>query len=280
MGSVLITGSSGFIGTEVVKKLQNSNIIIDSVNSRHIDLRDREQVMKLESAEAVIHLGGKIPQKGLEWNEYFDNNVTGVLNILEYCVRKKVKKMIYISTYVYGKPEYCPIDEKHPVNPHTPYSESKYLGERLCEFFCNNSDLKVVILRPFNIFGQFMRRGFLMANIIDSLKTGKKLTIVNKNSKRDFLYVDDFVDLLVKVLDYDCKFEIFNVGSGTSYSFAQIINKIEKITSKKIYVDYEEDKSTYIDNITADISKIKNSISWKPKTSLEQGLQRILHVSS
>lgn len=278
MNTILVTGSSGFIGTKVVKKMQNSNIITDTINSRHIDLRNRNQVMKLNSADIVIHLGGKTPQKGLEWNEYFDNNVTGVLNILEYCMQKKVKKLIYVSTYVYGKPEYCPVDEKHPVNPHTAYSESKCIGERLCEFFCNNSDLNVTILRPFNIFGESMREGFLISNLINSLKTGKKLAIINKNSKRDFLYVDDFVDLLVKILDYDFKFEIFNVGSGTSYSFAQIINKIEKITSRRINVNYEEDKSSYIDNITADISKIKKSISWIPKISLDQGLQKILHA--
>lgn len=278
MNTVLVTGSSGFIGTKVVKKMQNSNIIVDSINSRHIDLRNRNQVMKLNSADVVIHLGGKIPQKGLEWNEYFDNNVIGALNILEYCMQKKVKKLIYVSTYVYGKPEYCPVDEKHPVNPHTPYSESKYIGERLCEFFCNNSDLNVTILRPFNIFGESMREGFLISNLINSLKTDKKLAIINKNSKRDFLYVDDFVDLLVKILDYDFKFEIFNVGSGTSYSFAQIINKIEKIATQRLNVNYEEDKSSYIDNITADISKIKKSISWMPKISLDQGLQKILHA--
>jgi len=280
MNRVLVTGSSGFIGTEIVRKLQKSEIITDSSNSNRIDLRHIQQVMKLDSADAVIHLGGKTPQIGLGWNEYFDNNVIGILNILEYCKHKKVKKIIYVSTYVYGNPKYCPIDEKHPINPHTAYSESKYIGERLCEFYCNNSDLNVTILRPFNIFGESMRAGFLIPNLINSVKTGKKLTIINKNSRRDFLHVNDFTDLIVKILECNFKFEIFNVGSGLSYSFEQVVNKIENMMSQKIYPEYEEDENTYIENITADISKLRSYISWEPKISLDDGLQRILHVKS
>lgn len=182
--------------------------------------------------------------------------------------------MIYVSSYVYGNPKYCPIDENHPINPHNAYTESKYLGERLCEFYCNRSDLNLIILRPFNIFGESMREGFLITNLINSVKTGKKLTIVNKNSKRDFLHVDDFVDLIVKLIDHDFKFEVFNVGAGRSYSFEDIIKKIERITSQKINIDYEENKEIFIDDITSDISKIKNKIDWQPRIKFDEGLEK------
>ncbi len=273
---ILITGSSGFIGTQLVKKLPQSQVITDSNSSARTDLQNRDQVMKLDSADLVIHLGGKTPQEELKWSEYFDNNVSGTLNVLEYCMQKKVKKLIYVSSYVYGNPKYCPIDENHPVSPHNAYTESKYIGERLCEFYCNRSDLNLTILRPFNIFGESMRGGFLITNLVDSVKTGKKLTIVNKDSKRDFLYVDDFVDLILKVKDHDFKFEVFNVGSGTSYSFEEIIKKIEKMTTEKINVGYEMNKETFIDDIRADISKIKNKINWQPKVKFDDGLQKIL----
>lgn len=276
MDKILVTGSSGFIGKEIVKRLDKSKVITDSNNSERIDLQNREQVMKLDSAEMVIHLGGKTPQKELKWSGYFDNNVIGTLNVLEYCIQKKVKKMIYVSSYVYGNPKYCPVDENHPINPHNAYTESKYLGERLCEFYCNRSDLNLIILRPFNIFGESMREGFLISNLINSVKTGKKLTIVNKNSKRDFLYVDDFVDLIVKLIDYDFKFEVFNVGAGKSYSFEDIIEKIEKITSQKINADYEENKEIFIEDITSDISKIKNKIKWQPRIKFDEGLEKML----
>ena len=276
MDKILVTGSSGFIGKKIVKRLDKLKVITDSNISERIDLQNKEQVMKLDSADMVIHLGGKTPQNELKWSEYFDNNVIGTLNILEYCIQKKVKKMIYVSSYVYGNPKYCPIDENHPINPHNAYTESKYLGERLCEFYCNRSDLNLIILRPFNIFGESMREGFLITNLINSVKTGEKLTIVNKNSKRDFLHVDDFVDLIVKLIDCDFKFEVFNVGAGRSYSFEDIIKKIERMTSQKINVDYEENKEIFIDDITSDISKIKNKIKWQPRIKFDEGLEKML----
>jgi nucleoside-diphosphate-sugar epimerase len=276
MGKILVTGSSGFIGKKVVRKLDKFEIMTDSNDSEHIDLQNREQIMKLDSADVVIHLGGKTPQSELKWSEYFDNNVIGTLNILEYCIQKKVKKIIYVSSYVYGNPKYCPVDENHPINPHNAYTESKYLGERLCEFYCNRSDLNLIILRPFNIFGESMKEGFLITNLINSVKTGKKVTIVNKNSKRDFLHVDDFVDLIIKLIDRNFKFEVFNVGAGESHSFEEIIEKIEKTTSQKINVNYEENKEIFIDDITSDISKIKNQIDWQPKIKFDEGLERML----
>lgn len=276
MGKILVTGSFGFIGTQIVKRLHKLEVVTDSHNSEHIDLQNRGEVMELESADLVIHLGGKTPQKELGWEEYFKNNVIGTLNVLEYCIQKKIKKMIYVSSYVYGNPKYCPIDENHPVNPHNAYTESKYLGERLCEFYCNRTDLNLIILRPFNIFGGSLRDGFMITNLINSVKTGKKLTITNKDSKRDFLYIDDFVDLILKIKDYDFKFQIFNVGSGVSYSFEDIIKKIEVMASKKIDLEYNENRAIFIDDIRADISKIKNEIRWEPKIKFDEGLCKIL----
>lgn len=276
MEKILVTGSFGFIGKKIVNRLDKAKVITDSNNSERIDLQNREQVMRLDSTDMVIHLGGKTPQDELKWSEYFDNNVIGTLNVLEYCIKKKVKKMIYVSSYVYGNPKYCPVDEKHPINPHNAYTESKYLGERLCEFYCNRSDLNIIILRPFNIFGESMRDGFLITNLINSVKTGKKVTVINKNSKRDFLHVDDFVDLVVKLIDCDFKFEVFNVGSGVSYSFEDVVKKIEKIISQKINIDYEESKEIFIDEIISDISKVKNKTNWKPRIKFDDGLEKML----
>lgn len=273
MTRILVTGSKGFIGKQVVEHLKSCDIISDSIDSKRIDLKDIEEVMKLDKSDIVIHLGGKTI-KGLEWNEYFHNNVIGTLNILEYCIKKNIKKMIFVSSYVYGNPKYSPIDEKHPISPHNAYTRSKYLAEQLCEFFAKNSDLNVIILRPFNIFGKTLPKGFLISNLLKSIKTNEKITIVNKNSRRDFLHVDDLIDVILKIKDYDCKFEIFNIGSGKSYSFNEIIEKIEKIEKIKLNVQYEEDKENFIEDIVADISKLKNKIKWNPMISFDEGLQK------
>lgn len=279
MNSILVTGSSGFIGRKIIEKLPKSLVITDTINSKRIDLRNINEVLKIDSVDTVIHLGGKTPSKKLKSKDFFENNLFGTLNILEYCIMKKVKKLIYVSSYVYGNPENSPINEDHPVKPHNAYSKSKFLGEQLCKLYCDKSDLKVIILRPFNIFGKSMNDGFLLTNLINATKTKEKITIVNRNSKRDFLYIDDFVDLILKVKDYDSKFEIFNVGTGISFSFDEIIKKIEKITSKKINLEYLTDEKIFIKDIRADISKIKKQLNWKPKIEFDNGLKKILNIS-
>lgn len=94
------------------------------------------------------------------------------------------------------------------------------------------------------------------------------------------MHVDDFVDLITKLIDCNFKFEVFNVGAGESYSFEEIVKKIEIITSGKINVDYEENKETFIVDIASDISKIKNIINWQPKIKFNEGLEKILKTQS
>ena len=273
MVKILVTGSRGFIGKQVVNRLKKSEVITDSINSKRIDLKNIEEVMRLDTSDIVIHLGGKT-MKGLDWNEYFNNNVLGTLNILEYCITKKIKKIIFVSSYVYGNPKYTPINEEHPIDPHNAYTKSKYLAEQLCEFYAKNSELNVTILRPFNIFGKTLPNGFLISNLLKSIESNKKVTIVNKYSKRDFLHIDDFVDVILKIKDYDFKFEVFNVGSGKSYSFNEVIEEIEKISLKKLNLQYKQNEEDVIKEIRADISKLSNKIKWNPKISFNEGLQK------
>jgi nucleoside-diphosphate-sugar epimerase len=273
MAKIFVTGSSGFIGTQLIKKLKNFEVITDSINSKKIDLKKMDELIQIESSDIVIHLAAKT-QKGGSWNEYFDNNVTGTKNILEYCIQKKVKKIIFLSSYVYGNPKYLPIDENHPISPHNDYTKSKFIAEELCEKYAKEFNLNVIILRPFNIFGETLDHGFLISNLINSLNNNKIITITNEFSKRDFLFIQDLIDLILKIIEYDFKFEIFNVGSGKSYSFKQIVEKIEKISNKKLKLEFKYDEENCIKDIIADISKVSDKIGWKPNISFDEGIQR------
>ena len=279
MDKILVTGSAGFIGSNVIKKLSNYEVVTNHNDSGRIDLQNIDQVMKLDSVDTVIHLAGKIPWRELSSNEFSDNNIKCTQNILEYSGKKNVKKIIYVSSYIYGKPKYCPVDEDHPVNPHTAYAESKYLAEKECIDYCKRSNLDLIILRPFNVYGESMRSGFLISNLINAVRSGKKLDIVNKDSKRDFLHVDDFVELILKTIDYNSKLEIFNVGSGLSYSFEDIITKIEKISKNKLDIHYHTDKN-FIEDIVADISKIKSKLDWEPRIKIDDGLRKTFESGS
>ncbi len=275
MTKILVTGHEGVIASNLIKKLTNCEIIIDSINGKRIDLQNNEEVMKIEPVDTVIHLGGKT-EKGLEWKEYFENNIIGTLNILKYCIKKNIKKIIFVSSYVYGNPKYSPIDEQHQISPHNLYTKSKFLAEELCKIYSEKYKLNVIILRPFNIFARSMNKNYLISNLIESINTKKTVTITNRTSKRDFLYIDDFIELILKIKDYDFKYEIFNVGSGISYSFDEVIEIIEKNTSKKLNLEYKNDDESYIQNITADNSKITKILDWKPELTFEEGLQKLL----
>ena len=279
MDKILVTGSAGFIGSNVIKKLSNYEVVTNHNDSGRIDLQNIDQVMKLDSVDTVIHLAGKIPWRELSSNEFSDNNIKCTQNILEYSGKKNVKKIIYVSSYIYGKPKYCPVDEANPVNPHTAYAESKYLAAKECIDYSKRSNLDLIILRPFNVYGESMRSGFLISNLINAVRSGKKLDIVNKDSKRDFLHVDDFVELILKTIDYNSKLEIFNVGSGLSYSFEDIITKIEKISKNKLDIHYDTDKN-FIEDIVADISKIKSKLHWEPRIKIDDGLRKTFESGS
>ena len=275
MTKILVTGHKGTIGTHLIKKLTNCEIIIDSINGKRVNLQNYEEVMKIESADTVIHLAGKT-EKNLEWEEYFENNIIGTLNILKYCIEKKIKKIIFVSSYVYGNPKYLPIDEQHPINPHNFYAKSKFIGEELCKKFSEQYELNVTVLRPFNIVTGSMNKNNLISNLISSINSKKMITITNKNSKRDFLHINDFIEIILKIKDKDFKFEVFNVGSGISFSFEEIINIIEKNTLNQLNLEYEKNDESFIQDIKSDNSKIEKILNWKPRITFEEGLEKLL----
>jgi UDP-glucose 4-epimerase len=274
--SILITGATGFIGKHLVKKIPNYNIAVDQ-NGKNIDLRIRKEVLKIKRSDIVIHLAGKIPsEKNYSKNIFFEHNFLGTLNILEYCIKKKVKKIIFVSSYVYGNPKKNPISEKHQIKPHNTYTKSKVLSEELCKIYAEKYKIEIIILRPFNIFGNLQKDNSLISNIIKSIKNNSHITIINKNNKRDYLFIDDLIDAIIKLIDYKCKFEIFNIGSGKSYSFENIVQLFEKENKKKIKRKYKISKKNSIPKIQADISKIKKEIKWSPKYTLVEGIKKII----
>ena len=274
--TILITGSSGFIGKNLIKKIPKYSTTIEK-NGEKIDLRDKEKVLKLKRVNTVIHLAGKTPySKKLSNNEIFEHNILGTLNILEYCISKKVEKLIFVSSYIYGNSKNNPINEKHIVQPHNTYTKSKYLAEELCKNYAKKFGIKLIILRPFNLFGNLQKKGFLISNIIEAIKNNSSISITNKNNKRDYLHIDDFIDVILKMIDFDCKLEIFNIGSGKSYSFEKIIQLFERKSGKKIKRENKVSKDNNISKIQADISKITKKTGWHPKYNFEEGVEKIL----
>ena len=275
---ILVTGYSGFIGTHLVKKLQNEFTFLTGgkKNEGPLNVLEKNQLQDFDGVDTLIHLAAKTSIKDSISNPYdtYYTNMVGTLNILDYAVRKKIKNIIYVSTYVYGNPEYLPIDESHPVRPHSPYNKSKVISEKLCKYFSEDENLNVVTLRPFYIYGPTMNSSFI-STVIRKVMNNEKIILSRKNTQRDFLFIDDFINLVYKILiDFPVGYHVYNVGYGKSYSLEDILSVIESITNRKIDVQYDSSiRTNDVVEMVADIDKVTTKFKWMPTIDIEQGLR-------
>jgi nucleoside-diphosphate-sugar epimerase len=175
---------------------------------------------------------------------------------------------------VYGNPKYMPINEEHPINPMNPYSRSKILGEEICRAYYEDYGLRCVIIRAFNVYGEGQSDSFLIPSILKQIHN-KEIELQDPKPRRDFLYVRDLVEAYVKAAEYsDSDFEIFNVGSGLSYSVDEIVRKILILSGGKARVRYRHQRrEKEVMKTVANIEKAKKMLGWVPMTPLEQGLK-------
>lgn len=286
--TILITGSGGFVGDHICKSSFNNkyNLITDN----HKD-NQRNDITKLEyfdnfddKIDLIIHLAAKTSINDSLDNPYetYYKNIVGTLNVLEFAKRKNITKIVFLSTYVYGKPQYLPIDENHPVNPHSPYNKSKIISESLCEDYSKIFGIDIVILRPFYLYGYNRKKNTLISSILDQINTNKIIKLSNKKTSRDFLYISDFIELLDNIVNaFPSGCNIYNVGSGTSYTLTEISRRMANLLNKKIriYVD-ESIRKQDINEMVADITKISKEFDWKPTIDIDQGLSLTIKRSN
>ncbi len=172
---------------------------------------------------------------------------------LNYC-KLNCAHLIYISAYLYGIPKKLPINENHPIFPNNPYALSKHLSEKLCEFYSSYYNIAVTVIRPFNIFGPGQRSEFLIPKLIKQILDSNEVRAKDFSPKRDYIYIEDFVDALVKVLGISDNFQVINIGSGKSYSVREIIDIIQEEAETKLPVFSDQEvRENEIDNVCADI---------------------------
>ncbi len=298
MKKCIVTGGAGFIGSNLVEKLINSNYkinIIDNlstglksnlktfekkINFYEKDISDIEQLDDIifEDVDYIFHLAGlaDIVPSIENPEKYFKSNVLGTLNVLQKSKKHEVKKFIYAaSASCYGIPRKFPITEKSEIITEYPYALTKNLGEQLVMHWAKVYKIPYISLRFFNAYGQRSRTtgaygamfGVFLAQKLNKLP----LTIVGDGSQtRDFIHVNDLVDAVVKAAEHPIKNEIFNVASGVETS----VNTIADIIGgKKIFIPKRPGEP---DRSLADISKIKKLIGWKPQISINEGVKMLL----
>ncbi|HEX5185620.1 MAG TPA: SDR family oxidoreductase [Nitrososphaeraceae archaeon] len=277
---ILLTGGNGFVGKNLVQRFESKMEIIKGSNDLHIDVLNKQSFEKIEKVDAIIHLAAKtsIPNSISNPYDTYYTNLVGTLNVLEFARKNAINKIINISTYVYGLPSYLPVNEDHPINPHSPYNKSKIISENLSKCYSDDYGIDVVSLRPFYLYGPLGNPNFYIPSIIRQIKEKNEVIVSNKNTKRDFLFIDDFLDLVYKILNNFPKgYNVFNVGYGESHTLEEIILLVGKIIGIKISIRSENSvRPGDITDMVADITKVSKFFDWKPSTDLNTGLRKTL----
>ncbi len=304
--AVLICGGAGYIGSHNVRAFTQKGeevIVIDSLETGHrasvpegikfyhADIRDSEaldRVFAENSIEAVIHfcaysLVGESMEKPLK---YFDNNVGGMISLLEAMHKHNVKRIIFSSTAAtYGEPKRVPILETDPTEPTNPYGESKRIMEKMMNWVNRLHGINYVSLRYFNVAGAW-HDGTIgedhkcethLIPLILQVPLGKRdhITIYGDDYPtqdgtciRDYIHVEDLARAHILALEYlrnGGTSDIFNLGSGDGYSVMEMINAARKVTGHPIPAQLGARRPGDPAKLVADSSKAQRVLNWKPE---------------
>jgi nucleoside-diphosphate-sugar epimerase len=280
---ILVTGAEGFIGSHLCLKLKETDYKVIEHRLADGDLSEPNSLsyLKTTKIDHVIHLAALnfVPDSWTNTFAFFKVNVLGTLNILELC-KLQTASITFISSYMYGNPLTLPITEQHPMQMANPYMLTKKIGEELCRFYYENFNIHCNIIRPFNIYGPGQNEDFLIPKIIKNAIRKTPFQVFDFRPKRDFLFIDDFVELLIRSVNYNYGYNVFNAGSGSSYSVKEIIEIISEMLGDDISCEsLGKERINEILDVIADIKKAEEELGWLPKTSIRDGLKILIDKS-
>lgn len=304
---VLITGADGFIGSHLTEYLVEKNFHVkalsqynsfnnwgwlEDVNCKNNieivsgDIRDLNFCRNItKDIEIVFHLAAliAIPYSYVSPQSYLDTNIKGTLNICQASKDNKVSRIIHTSTSeVYGTAKYVPIDEKHPLQPQSPYSATKIAADSIAMSFYNAFDTDITIARPFNTFGPRQSARAVIPSIIVQAAAGVDQILLGDTSPtRDFNYVDDTCRGFLKIAESNkTSGKTLNIGSGKEISIEETFNEIKKIMNAKIKIKKDKTrlrpKKSEVYRLLADYSELKNITNYEPKISFADGLKKTI----
>lgn len=244
-----------------------------------VDITDRGSLESwFRGVDWVFHLGGlaDIVPSIRDPFEYHRTNVDGTITVLEASRLAGVKKFVYAaSSSCYGVADQIPTPETAPPRPLYPYALTKYVGEQYVLHWGQVYKLPCVSLRLFNVYGPRSRTtgayGAVFGVFLAQKLAGKPFTVVGDGKQtRDFTYVTDVADAFVRAAESDVRNEVFNVGSGNTYSVHYLATLLG---GDVVYVPKRPGEP---DCTFADIRKISRVLGWRPKVSFEEGVRLML----
>lgn len=306
---ILVTGGAGFIGSHVCDRLlkEGENVIcLDNLNPSYspkkkikniqhnfdnpnfqfivIDIQKKEQleqVFKNNKIDKIVHLAARagVRPSIIKPLLYKDTNISGTLNLLELSKKYKIKNFIFASSSsVYGNNKKIPFSEEDNVDyPISPYAASKKSCELYCYTYSHLCNLNITCLRLFTVYGPRGRPDMAPYIFTKAVYSGKTIKQYGDGTtQRDYTYIDDITEGIIRALKKDFRFEIINLGNSKTISLKDFINLIERLFGRKARIRRYPLQPGDVNKTYADISKAKKLLNWEPKVSIEEGMKKFI----
>ncbi|WP_144395460.1 NAD-dependent epimerase [Pleionea sediminis] len=324
---ILVTGAAGFIGSHVSHYLLDRGdtvVGLDNLNDYYdvnlklsrlerlkskeafsfvkLDVADKEGIAALfeeEKFDCVVHLAA---QAGVRYSlenphVYMESNIVGHLNILEGCRHNDVGHLVYASSSsVYGANTLQPFSEHHNVDhPISLYAASKKANELMSHSYSNLFGMKTTGLRFFTVYGPWGRPDMALFLFTKGIIEEKAIDIYNNGDMiRDFTYVDDIVEGVVRVMDHPpegnddwsgdnpdpatsyCNYRVFNIGNNSPVKLMEFVEAIESAVGKKAIKNLMPMQPGDVPSTCADVSELEKAVGFKPNTPVKQGIQNFV----
>lgn len=313
---IIITGGAGFIGFHLARKLlQNGvNVIaVDNINDYYDtklkedrlniltkyngfsfikeDISNKEGVNKIfhdNEPDIVINLAA---QAGVRYSfenpdSYIKSNIIGFFNILEACKNSKIEHLIFASSSsVYGANKKTPFSTNDKTDcPISLYAATKKANEALAYSYSNSFGLATTGLRFFTVYGPYGRPDMAYFSFTNNIIDGKPIKVFNSgNLSRDFTYIDDIVEGIIRIIPNspkedinNTKFKVYNIGNNQPVKLLDFINTLEKHIGKVAEKEFVEMQRGDVYTTYADITEIMNDFGFRPSTSIDEGIMKFI----
>lgn len=301
MSSYLVTGGAGFIGSHLVDyliSLGHEVTVFDSLFSGkkaninkaaqfiHASITDKKDLnLALDNIDLCYHLAAipSVQHSISHWSECHEINVGGSVNVFEAAAARNIPVIYASSAAIYGNTKQIPITEDASISPESPYGFDKYATEVQAKLFGNLKGLKTVGLRFFNVYGARQSPDSLYSGVIPvfikKLLEGQKIQIFGDgNQSRDFVYVEDVVQALVKAADskvLNCN-TVFNVCSDQAISINFLAEILGKLLNQEVKIEYLPVRSEEVYKSLGNSQKLRELTGYQASITIEDGLRKLI----